>query len=317
MELTTAIKREKRRITKSNSLWRKYWNYKYMFIMLLPVLAYYAIFHYGPMYGVLIAFQDYQVLQGVSGSPWVGLTNFKDLFTGEYFPLVLRNTLLINFYKLLLGFPAPILLAILINEVKHGAYKKFVQTISYVPHFLSWIVLSGLLIEILSPSRGPINILLDHLGLQPIFFITEPSWFRSILVGSDIWRNIGFSTIIYLAAIAGINPEIYEAAEVDGINRFGRIWRITLPSMFPVIVIMLILSSGSIINDDFEQVFNLLNAKVLDVGDVISTYTYNEGLARMNFSYAAAVGLFKNVVALVLVLSANFIAKKITDESII
>jgi putative aldouronate transport system permease protein len=317
MELTTVIKSEKRRVTKSHSLWRQYWNYKYMFIMLLPVLAYYAIFHYGPMYGVLIAFQDYRVLEGVSGSPWVGLANFKDLFTGEYFPLVLRNTLLINFYKLLLGFPAPILLAILINEVKHVAYKKFVQTISYVPHFLSWIVLSGLLIEILSPSRGPINILLAHLGLEPIFFITEPGWFRSILVSSDIWRNIGFSTIIYLAAIAGINPEIYEAAEVDGIDRIRRIWHITIPSMFPVIIIMLILSSGSIINDDFEQVFNLLNAKVLDVGDVISTYTYNEGLARMNFSYAAAVGLFKNVVALVLVLSANFIAKKIADESII
>ncbi|MGG1516607.1 ABC transporter permease subunit [Paenibacillus oryzisoli] len=302
---------------KKTSLWGQYWENKYLFIMLIPVLLYYAIFHYGPMYGVLIAFQDYKLLLGVSGSPWVGLANFKELFAGDYFLSVLGNTLVINFYKLLIGFTAPIILALMINEVSHRWFKKAVQTISYMPHFLSWIVLSGLIIEFLSPSRGPVNIVLSYFGFEPIFFITEPQWFRSILVSSDIWRNIGFSTIIFLAAIAGINPEMYESAEVDGINRLQRIWYITLPSMAPVIVIMLILATGSIINDDFEQVFNLLNAKVLDVGEVLSTYTYKEGLTKMNFSYAAAVGLFKNVVALVLVLSANQLAKRFTDESII
>jgi len=301
---------------KRGLLLKSYAQHKYFFLMLLPVLVYYGIFHYGPMYGVVIAFQDYQFLKGVSGSPWVGLDNFRELFGGLYFGTVLRNTLIINFYKLLFGFGAPILLALLINEVRVKWFKKTVQTISYLPHFLSWVVLAGMLIEILSPSRGPINMVLTMLGLEPIFFISEPSWFRTILVSSDIWRSIGFASIIYLAAIAGINPEMYEAAEVDGISRVQKIWHITIPSIAPVIVIMLILNSGSIINDDFEQVFNLLNAKVMGVGDVLSTYTYSEGLLKMNYSYAAAVGLFKNVVALALVLTANYIASKLSDDTI-
>ncbi|WP_230986944.1 ABC transporter permease [Cohnella fermenti] len=301
---------------KPNALFQSYLSHKYFFIMLLPVLVYYGIFHYGPMYGVLIAFQDYQFLKGVGGSPWVGLDNFRELFGGLYFGQVLRNTLIINFFKLIFGFIAPILLAVMINEVSSRWFKKSVQTISYLPHFLSWVVLAGMVIEFLSPSRGPVNMLLTELGFDPVFFITEPGWFRSILVSTDIWRNVGFSSIIYLAAIAGINPEMYEASEVDGISRIQKIWYITIPSIAPVIVIMLILNSGTIINDDFEQVFNLLNAKVMEVGDVLSTYTYSEGLLKMNYSYAAAVGLFKNVVALVLVLSANYIASKVSDDTI-
>ncbi|WP_168120466.1 ABC transporter permease subunit [Paenibacillus sp. HB172176] len=299
-----------------NSLMKKYIAHKYFFLMLLPVLVYYGIFHYAPMYGVVIAFQDYQFLKGVGGSPWVGLDNFRELFGGLYFGTVLRNTLIINFYKLVFGFTAPIVLAVFINEVSGKWFKKSVQTISYLPHFLSWVVLSGMIIEMLSPSRGPVNMLLSLFGMEPIFFITEPAWFRAILVSSDIWRSVGFASIIYLAAIAGINQEMYEAADVDGISRIKKIWYITIPSIAPVIVIMLILNSGSIINDDFEQVFNLLNAKVMDVGDVLSTYTYSEGLLKMNYSYAAAVGLFKNVVALVLVLSANYIASKLSDDTI-
>ncbi|WP_214626218.1 ABC transporter permease [Paenibacillus agaridevorans] len=298
------------------SLFKSYAAHKYFFIMLLPVLVYYAIFHYAPMYGVVIAFQDYQFLKGIGGSPWVGFDNFKELFGGLYFGQVLKNTLIINFYKLLFGFAAPILLAVFINEVSLKWFKKSVQTISYLPHFLSWVVLSGMVIEILSPSRGPVNMLLSLFGMEPVFFISEPDWFRTILVSTDIWRSVGFSSIIYLAAIAGINQELYEASEVDGISRIQKIWYITIPSIAPVIVIMLILNSGSIINDDFEQVFNLLNAKVMEVGDVLSTYTYSEGLLKMNYSYAAAVGLFKNVVALVLVLSANYIASKISDDTI-
>lgn len=285
--------------------------------MFLPVFLYYFIFHYLPMYGVIIAFQDYQFLRGVFGSPWVGWENFQDLFESDYFWQVFRNTLLINFYKLLFGFPAPILLALLINEVQQRHFKKIVQTISYVPHFLSWVVLSGIIIEFLSPSRGPINMVLQMLGFEAIYFITEPSWFRSILVSTDIWKSIGFNAIIYLAAIAGINPEIYEAAEVDGISRFQKMIHITIPSIMPVIIIMLILSTGSIINDDFDQVFNLLNVSVMEVGDVLSTYTYHEGLVRMNYSYASAVGLFKNIIALILVLGANAIARKVDQDSAI
>ncbi|MBD2847436.1 sugar ABC transporter permease [Paenibacillus sp. IB182496] len=287
-----------------------------MFLMLLPVLVYFAIFHYGPMYGVIIAFKDYKILEGTLGSPWAGLDNFRELFGGYAFGTVLRNTLIINFYKLVFGFSAPIVLALLINEVSVGWFKKSVQTISYLPHFLSWVVLAGLVIEFLSPSRGAVNMALAWFGIDPIYFITEPGWFRAILVSTDIWQTVGFSAIIYLAAIAGINPEMYEAAEVDGISRVQKIWYITLPSMAPVIVIMLILNSGAIINDDFEQVFNLLNAKVMEVGDVLSTYTYTEGLLKMNYSYAAAVGLFKNVVALILVLTANYLASKFSDETI-
>lgn len=302
---------------KNNSIFKQYMAKKYFFIMFLPVILYYLVFHYGPMYGVVIAFQDYQFLKGIFGSPWVGFDNFRDLFNNDYFWVVLRNTLLINGYKLLFGFPAPIVIALMINEVARPLFKRAIQTVSYIPHFLSWVVLSGLVIEFLSPSRGPINYLLMQLGIEPIYFITEESWFRSILVASDIWKHVGFNTIIYLAAIAGINPEMYEAAEVDGISRIQKALYITLPSIAPVIIIMLILSTGSIINDDFEQVFNLLNVKVMNVGDVLSTYTYSEGLVRMNYSYAAAVGLFKNIVALILVLSANALARRVNRDSAI
>ncbi|MBP1963077.1 ABC transporter permease [Paenibacillus aceris] len=306
----------KRRRNKQSIL-NQYVEHKYFFIMLLPVVIYYLIFHYGPMYGVVIAFQDYKFLKGVTGSPWVGFDNFIELFNKPYFYTVLKNTLIINFYKLLFGFPVPIALALMINEITSPIVKKAVQTISYLPYFLSWVVLSGLIIEILSPSRGPVNYLLEMIiGMKPIYFITDPNWFRPILVLSEIWKQAGFTTIIYLAAIAGINTEMYEAAEMDGISRAQKIWYITLPSLIPVIVIMLILSSGSIINDDFEQVYNLLNVKVMQVGDVLSTYTYTEGLSRMNYSYAAAVGLFKNVVALVLVFTANRLASKVSDETI-
>ncbi|MEK3722726.1 ABC transporter permease [Paenibacillus sp. FSL H8-0034] len=295
---------------------KRYMTHKYFFIMLIPVLIYYIIFHYAPIYGVVIAFQDFKILKGISGSKWVGLDNFKELFAGMYFLPVLKNTLIINFYKLLFGFPAPILLALMINEVKQAAFKKVVQTVSYLPYFLSWVILSGIIIEFLSPSRGPINIILTMLDFKSVFFIASVDWFRSILVGSEIWKTVGFNAIIYLAAMAGINPEMYEAAEVDGINRIQKIWFITLPSIIPVIVILLILTSGQIISDDFDQVYNLLNAKVTSVGDVIGTYTYNEGISKMNYSYAAAVGLFKNVVALAVVLVTNTLAKRFSDETI-
>ncbi|MDU0202184.1 ABC transporter permease [Paenibacillus sp. MAH-36] len=301
---------------KRRLLIKKYLDHKYFFIMLCPVFAYYVVFHYAPIYGVIIAFKDYKIAKGISGSPWVGLDNFKELFTGLYFLPVLKNTLIINFYKLLFGFPAPILLAILINEVRLPIFKKTVQTITYLPYFLSWIVLSGIIIEFLSPSRGPINIILSMLGMKPIFFMASVDWFRSILVSTEIWKTVGFNAIIYLAAIAGINQEMYDAADVDGVSRIKKIWYITLPSLTPVIVILLILTSGQIINDDFDQVYNMLNSKVSSVGEVIGTYTYSEGIQKMNYSYAAAVGLFKNVIALIVVLTANFLAKRFSDETI-
>lgn len=295
---------------------RRYASHKYYFLMLLPVLAYFIIFHYVPIYGVLMAFQDYRIFKGISGSEFVGLKHFRELFDGIYFLPVLKNTLIINAYKILFGFPAPIILALLINEIMRPRFKKFVQTVSYLPHFLSWIVLSGIIIEVLSPSRGIVNMILMEFGFQPIYFLADTSWFRSVLVSTEVWKGVGFSAIIYLAAIAGISPDLYEAAEVDGISRLKKVWYITLPSIAPVIVIMIILNSGSIINDDFDQIFNLLNTNVQSVGDVISTYTYTEGIAKMNYSYAAAVGLFKNVIALVMVLTANTIARRFSDQAI-
>jgi len=284
--------------------------------MLLPVLIYFFIFHYGPMWGMLIAFKDYYPLRGFFGSRWVGFKHFRDLFSGMYFFPVLRNTLIISFLKLIFGFPAPIVLAVMLNEVRHIAFKRSIQTITYLPHFISWVVLAGLLIEILSPSRGPVNWFIRLLGLQPVFFIASESWFRPVLVVSSIWREIGWQSIIYLAAISNIDPELYDVAEIDGAGRFRKIISITIPSIFPVIVILFIFATGRIINDDFEQILNLLNPMVMSVGDVIMTYTFREGIQKLNYSYASAVGFFKNVVSLLLVGTTNEIARRMTGHSV-
>lgn len=307
----------KDKFLKRHPLLGEYVKNKYLFIMLAPLLIYYAVFHYAPLYGIILAFKEFQPLNGIAASPWVGFEHFKTLFTGLDFLPVLRNTLIISFYKLIFGFPAPIILCLLINEVRHVKFQKVVQTITYLPHFISWVVLSGFIIEMFSPSRGPINILLQYLGMEPIFFVADVNYFRGLIVGSGIWREIGWQSIIYLAAVAGIDPELYDVASLDGAGRLRRIWNITLPSILPVIIIMFIFATGNIIQDDFDQIYNLLNAKVLSVGDVISTYTYREGLVNMNFSYATAVGLFKNVVSFSLVMFANYIARKYSDYAIL
>ena len=307
---------KKQKYKKKKSFLQEYIRYRYFIIMLFPVLIYYGIFQYGPMYGIVVAFKDFYPLRGILGSPWAGLKHFEELFNSLFFITVLKNTLVISFYKLLFGFPAPILLALLLNEVRHLKFKKAVQSITYLPHFISWVVLAGLVIEMLSPTRGPINIILQNMGLEPIYFIAEPAWFRSVLVSSGIWREVGWSSIIYLAAITNVDPEMYDVAELDGAGRFRKIWNITLPAIAPVVVIMFIFATGSIINDDFDQIYNLLNAKVMGVGDVISTYTFREGLQRMNYSYASAVGVFKNIVAFTLVIITNTIARKTSDYAI-
>ncbi|WP_245954371.1 ABC transporter permease [Paenibacillus flagellatus] len=292
---------------------RAYWKYKYLTLLFLPAAIYYVVFHYVPIYGVLIAFKNYKFSLGILGSPWVGLDHFRDLFaSGGIWP-VFRNTVIISFYKLVFGFPAPIAFAILLNEIRLAVFKKAVQTISYFPHFLSWVVLGGLAMQFLSPSIGPVNIVLQAFGLQPIYFLADAGWFRSVLVATDIWKELGWGTIVYLAAITGVNPELHEAATVDGANRYHRIRFITLPAMAPVITIMLIFAIGRLINDDFDQVFNLYNPAVMEVGDVLSTYTYRMGLVNMEYSFATAVGLFKNVIAFALVLTANAAAKKFSE----
>jgi putative aldouronate transport system permease protein len=249
-------------------------------------------------------------------APWVGFRNFVELFQSLYFVRLMRNTLILSGLRLLFGFPAPILLAIFLSEVRLRAFQRVVQTISYLPHFLSWVVITGLLSMLLA-SEGPVNAALGQLfGIQPIIFLADVRYFRGVLIASGIWQSIGWSSIIYFAAISGVPPEHYEVAVVEGASRFQRIWYITLPWLRYVIVILLVLSIGSIINSDFEQIFNLYNPAVYAVADVFDTYVYRKGLGERDFSYATAVGLFKSVISFVMVLGANRVAKALGQEGL-
>lgn len=278
---------------KKYSTWKQYKKCKYLFLMFIPVILYFVIFCYVPMYGVIISFQDYYPRLGITGSEWVGFKHFEKLFTGRYFFPVLRNTLIISIGKLLFGFPAPIILCLLLNEVRSLKFKKVVQTISYLPHFISWVVLASIVQTILSPSSGVVNYIIQLLGGEPIFFMGSSDWFRKVIVGSSIWRDTGWQTVVFMAAILSIDPQLYEAADLDGAGRFQKMIYVTLPCIAPTIIIMFIMATGNVIQDDFDQIYNMLNAKVMDVGDVIGTYTYRMGIEKMNFSYATAVGLFK------------------------
>lgn len=301
------------KVKRKKSIFSKYLKYKALFIMFIPAIVYYIVFHYAPMYGVIIAFKDYKILKGIMSSQWVGLKYFKLALSAPDFWAVFKNTIIISGYKLLFGFPAPIILALLFNEVRNMRFKKVIQSITYIPHFLSWVVLSGIIINFLSPSTGPINMLRIALGLKPVFFVADYRWFRTVLVASSLWKEVGWGTIVYLAALAGVNPELYEAASLDGAGKLRQIINVTLPAISSVIVIMFIFAVGGIINDDFDQIFNLYNSAVLNVGDVISTYVYRQGLVSMQYSYSAAVGLFKNVIAFALILFTNFVSRKFSD----
>lgn len=301
---------------KKIGLLENYWKNRYLVMLLLPAVIFFLIFCYGPMPGVIIAFKDYKFRLGIFRSPWVGLDNFRLLFSMRSFNEVFRNTLVISFYKLITGFPAPIIFALLLNEVRQAKFKKAVQTISYLPHFVSWVVLGGLFIQFLSPSTGPINVILKSMGIDPVFFLADPKWFRSVLVVTSIWKGFGWGSIVYLASITSISPQLYEAADMDGAGRFRKMGYITLPEMIPVITIMLIFSIGGIVNDDFDQIFNLYNEAVYNVGDVLGTYIYRVGLIEMKYSFSAAVGLFRNVISFALVFLANFTAKRINEYGI-
>ncbi|RRD96085.1 sugar ABC transporter permease [Clostridiales bacterium COT073_COT-073] len=303
-------------ISAKKTTWHDYKKHSTLFIMAMPLFLYFFIFHYGPIYGLLIAFKEYYPLKGIWASDWVGFEHFKTMFQGIYFIPVLKNTLINSLYNLIFGFPAPIILAILLNEVSNRRFKKVIQTVTYFPHFISWVVLAGIVYEMLSPSRGPINILLTMLGFEPIFFVADVKWFRTVLVGSNIWKEIGWGSIIYLAAITNIDPTLYEVAKIDGASRLQRIFYITLPGIANVVIIMLIFAVGKIINDNFDQIFNLMNNRVMEVADVISTYTYREGIKEMNYGYATAVGLFKNTISFTLVMGANWLAKKMGQETL-
>lgn len=319
--MQTSINESNRRVPyqKKRTFFQIWDKYKMYYLLLIPGLLYLIIFHYIPMFGIVIAFKDYQPFMGVEGiftSKWVGLKHFRKFFGSYYFKNILGNTLIISLYKFIFGFPAPIVLAILLNEVRNEKFKKTVQTISYLPHFLSWVVVSGLLVALLSTDNGLINVIRGFFGKEPIMYLGDPRYFRRVLVLSDIWKGVGWGSIVYLAAITGIDQELYEAAYIDGANRWDRIKNITLPSISNIVVIMLIFSVGGLLNAGFEQIFLLYSPSVYNVADIIDTFVYREGLVSNNYSYATAVGLFKSLVSMMLLLITNFIAKSLDQEGI-
>ena len=289
---------------------------KMLYLLLVPGIAYYVLFHYIPMYGVTIAFKDYSIFGGVFKSDWVGLKHFNELFGNEDFYKVLRNSVLISFYKIVFNFPVPIILAILLNEVRKLLFKQTIQTIVYLPYFLSWVVIAGLVINFLSPTSGVVNMVIESLGGEPINFLANKAYFRSIIVLSDLWHGMGWNTIIFLAALTGIDPQLYEASRMDGANRFRQIWHVTLPGLRSTIIILLLIKIGHIMDNGFEQIFLLSNPMVYEVADVFETYVYRTGLVEARYDFSTAVGLFKSLIGLVLLLLANAIARKSGERGI-
>lgn len=300
-----------------STLAKQVWQHKECYILLLPVVILVLVFSYFPMYGILMAFKDFKIMEGIMGSKWVGFANFTKLFASPSFFEVMRNTILISFYRLILGFPAPIIFAILVNEIVHTRFKKAVQTVAYLPHFMSWVVLGGVVANVLSADKGIVNYVIQLFGGEAIMFLTDTDWFRSVVILSGIWQGVGWASIIYLATITGIDPQLYEAAKMDGANRFQSATKITIPSLYPVITVLLILQIGSILNAGFDQIFNLYSPMVYEVGDILDTLVYRRGIAEgSDYSFATAVGLFKNVIGFGLVLLTNFISKKISENGI-
>nr|WP_245583124.1 ABC transporter permease subunit [Paenibacillus daejeonensis] len=282
---------------------------RHLYLLLLPGLLLILLFRYAPMYGIVIAFQEYNIFKGIMGSEWVGFAQFARLFRSPDFYEIMRNTVLISLYKLAASFSLPIILSLLLNELKHLVFKRVTQSVIYLPHFVSWVIFSGILISFLNPIDGLFNAILANFGSTPIDFLGSSAYFRSILVISDIYKEVGWGTIIYLAAIAGVNADLYEAARIDGANKGRQMWHVTLPAIRPVIIILVILSLANILEAGFQQVFLLYSPLVYDVGDIIDTYVYRVGIQEANYSYATAAGLFKSVVAMTLIITVNKLVK--------
>ncbi|NOU88939.1 ABC transporter permease subunit [Paenibacillus sp. LMG 31460] len=288
---------------------------KLLYVMLFPVLLYYVIFHYGPMYGAIIAFKDFSPRLGIWGSDWVGFEHFQAFFTGPYFWRTIKNTVLISFYQLLFGFPAPIVLALLLNEVKHALFKRTVQTITYMPHFISLVVICGI-IKDFTVSDGVLNDVIVFFGGERTTFLLEPSFFRSVYVSSGVWQHIGWGTIIFLAALTGIDQEQYEAAKIDGAGRWKQMTNVTLPGLMPTIIILLILEIGRMMNVGFEKIILLYNPGTYETADVISSYVYRVGLQDFNYSFSSAVGLFNSMINFILLICSNWLSRKFNDTSL-
>lgn len=292
---------------------QKYW---ILYLMMIPATVLLILFTYGPMYGIIMAFQDFTVFKGYTGSPFVGLKHFQRLFSDPLFYRLFKNTFMVGVLDFLFSFPAPLIFALILNEVRKVRFKSVVQSISYLPHFIPLVVMVGIIFELFG-SYGIINSLLSSLGMEPISFFTKSEWFLPLYIGSGVWKTIGWGSIIYMGALTNIDSTLYEAADMDGANRWHNMWHVTLPSLRPTVVTLFILNAGGIMQVGFEKVFLMSSPATYEVSDVLSTYVYRQGILNSDFSYSAAVGLFNNIVALLFVLLANKIAKKLGEEGIV
>ena len=299
-----------------NDFLRRLVSQRYLFLLMLPGIIYFIIFKYTPMYGAIIAFKDFNPRVGILESPWAGLKYFKQFFDSPFCWRLIRNTLLLSLYDLIFNFPVPIIFALLLNEVRCKRYKKAVQTISYLPHFISVVIVVGLMKTMFSPNGGVVNSVLSMFGVDPINFFSEKSWFRPLYVGSGIWQSFGWGSIIYLASMAGIDPGLYEAARLDGAGRFRCMWNITLPAIRPTITILFIMRLGKLLSVGFEKAILMYSPATYEVSDLISTYVYRYGILKANYSFGAAVDLMNSVVALILIFVANKICQKVSDTSL-
>ena len=290
---------------------KHYW----LYIMCIPGIIYFLLFRYLPMWGVLIGFQDYNIWRGFSGSPWVGFRHFQNFFASRSFAPLMINTLVLSLYAIIFAFPAPIILALFLNEIRHSWFKRSIQTLIYVPHFISWVIVASISFMLLN-STGPVNGLINYMGGSSIAFLTEPGTFRPIIIVQTIWKNAGWGTIVFLAALSNVDVEQYEAAIVDGAGRFRQVWHITLPAIRSVIVILFILQMGNVLDSGFDQIFLMSNAGNRVVSDVLDTFTYREGIINGQFSYTTAIGLFKSVIGMVLIVGTNKLAKKAGESGI-
>ncbi|GAA4983036.1 ABC transporter permease [Actinopolymorpha pittospori] len=301
---------------RKRGVWARLFQLRWLYLLLIPGVAYFAIFRYAPMYGAVIAFKDYVPFLGINDSAWIGFEHFEEFFTNPDFARLLRNTLILALLNLLIAFPVPIILAMLLNEVRISIVKRTVQTLIYIPHFLSWTIVASLTYLLFAIDVGPLFHLINNaLGTQ-VDFLTDPAWFRPIIVLQELWKNSGWGTIIYLAALATVNQDHYEAAIIDGAGRLRRAWHITLPAISSTIVVLLILQIGQILNTGFEQIYLMSNSLNRSVADVFDTYVYFVGITQGAYSYSTAVGLFKAVVGIVLIVGANLVAKRINQTGI-
>lgn len=286
-----------------------------LYAMVIPFVLCFFLFSYRPLSGLVMAFKDYNLYQGMHASPWVGLDNFRAFIGGAYFGRTVKNTLVIGILTLLFSFPPPIILALMLNEMRSKRLKSLIQSITFMPYFVSLVVMTGILVNILSPSTGIINILLSKLGIEPINFLVKPEWFRPIYIGSGIWQSCGYGAIIYIAALSTIDEQLYEACIVDGGNKWHQIWNVTLPGILPTIIIMFIMNVGSIVNVGYEKIILLYQPVTYETADVLSTYTYRSGIEKGDYGVATAVGLLNSVVSLLLVCTTNAISKRVSETS--